>query len=130
WGDARIGNMLFHDFQCRAIVDWEMLSLAGPMYDLGWWLFLDRFHSEGTGVDRLPGLGSYDDTVAQYESLTGTKARHLEFYEIFAGFRFAVIMIKLAHMFKEYDIEGMESMETNNPVTQVLARMLDVPPPS
>ena len=130
WGDARIGNMLFDDFQCRAIVDWEMLSLAGPMYDLGWWLFLDRFHTEGSDLQRLPGLGSYADTVAQYESLTGTKTRDLEFYEIFAGFRFAVVMIKLAQMFIAYDIEGLESMETNNPVTQVLARLIDVPPPT
>lgn len=131
WGDARIGNMLFDDnFECRAIVDWEMLSLGGPMYDLGWWLFLDRFHSEGYGIPRLPGLGSYADTVAEYESLTGTKTHDLEFYEVYAGFRFAIVMIKLSQMFTAYDIEGMESMETNNPVTQVLARMLDVPPPT
>jgi aminoglycoside phosphotransferase (APT) family kinase protein len=130
WGDARIGNMLFDDFRCAAIVDWEMLSLGGPMYDLGWWLFLDRFHSEGYGVPRLPGLGSYDDTVAEYASLTGTTPHDLEFYEIYAGFRFAIVMIKLSQMFTAYDVEGMESMETNNPVTQVLARMLDVPPPA
>jgi aminoglycoside phosphotransferase (APT) family kinase protein len=131
WGDARIGNMLFgDDFTCRAIVDWEMLSLGGPMYDLGWWLFLDRFHTEGSDLTRLPGLGSYDDTISQYESLTGTKVRDLEFYEIYAGFRFAIVMMKLSQMFTAYDIEGMESMETNNPVTQVLARMLGVPPPA
>ena len=34
WGDSRIGNIIWDDFRCAAVVDWEMASLgparAGP----------------------------------------------------------------------------------------------------
>jgi len=71
WGDARIGNMLFHDLECRAVLDWEMVSLGGRQMDLGWWLFLDRFHADGYGVPRLAGLGSREDTITEWRSRTG-----------------------------------------------------------
>ena len=36
WGDARINNQLFgDDYDVAAVVDWEMVTLADPMMDLG-----------------------------------------------------------------------------------------------
>jgi aminoglycoside phosphotransferase (APT) family kinase protein len=124
--------MIFEDFTCRAVLDWEMVTLGDPLQDLGWWLFLDRHHSEGIGVPRLPGFPSREATVARYQELTGTQvdAGRLDFYEIFAGFRFAVIMIRLAQLMMHFEILPMESdYETNNLVTKLLASMLDLPPP-
>jgi aminoglycoside phosphotransferase (APT) family kinase protein len=129
WGDSRIGNMLFHDGECRAVLDWEMVSLGGREMDLGWWLFLDRFHTDGYGLARLPGMGSRDDTILEWQSRTGLKAADLEFYEVFAGFRFAVVMIRLAQMAEEWGLPVPPDMETNNPVTHVLAHLLDIAPP-
>jgi aminoglycoside phosphotransferase (APT) family kinase protein len=129
WGDSRIGNMLFHEGECRAVLDWEMVSLGGREMDLGWWLFLDRFHTEGYGLARLPGMGGRDDTIAEWERRTGLRARNLEFYEVFAGFRFAVVMIRLARLYMQWELPVPPDMETNNPVTQVLARILDLAPP-
>ena len=34
WGDARIGNMLFHQGRCQAVLDWDMVSLGGREMDL------------------------------------------------------------------------------------------------
>ena len=34
-------------------------------------------------------------TVARYEALAGRTVRHLDYYEVFAAFRFAVIMCRL-----------------------------------
>lgn len=133
WGDARIGNMIFEDFTCRAVLDWEMVTLGDPLQDLGWWLFLDRHHSEGIGVPRLPGFPGREATVARYQELAGTQvdAGRLDFYEIFAGLRFAVIMIRLAQLMMQFEILPMESdYETNNLVTKLLAKMLDLPPPA
>jgi len=129
WGDARMANMLFEGSQCRAVLDWEMLSLGGPRMDLGWWLFLDRFSSEGMSLDRLDGLGTRDETIAFWSEGTGLAAEDLEFYEIFAGLRFAVIMIRMARMFEAWDVPAPGDMETNNGATQVLARLLDLEPP-
>ena len=129
WGDARMGNMLFRGCEVAAVLDWEMLSLGGPVMDLGWWLFLDDFHA--FGVPRLPGLGTRADTIALWEAGTGRRAVDLEWYEIFAGFRFAIVMIRMAQMFQSWGVlpPGRDDMETNNAVLHVLARKLDVPPP-
>lgn len=35
WGDGRIGNMMFRDFEVVAVLDWEMASVAPPEVDLG-----------------------------------------------------------------------------------------------
>jgi len=129
WGDSRIANMIFHGTECRGVLDWEMVSLGGPEMDLGWWLFLDRFSAEGNGLERLPGLGSRVETIEIWEKGTGLKARNLEFYEVFAGLRFAVVMMRLAQMFQEWELPVADDMETNNPVTILLAHLLDVEPP-
>jgi aminoglycoside phosphotransferase (APT) family kinase protein len=129
WGDSRIANMLFEGTQCRAILDWEMVSLGGPEMDLGWWLFLDRFSSEGYGLERLEGLGGREETIELWEKGTGLAARNLEFYEVFAGLRFAVVMMRLSQMFQLWELPVDPDMETNNPVTAQLAAMLGVAPP-
>ncbi len=126
WGDARPGNMIFDDFECRAVLDWEMVSLGGHLSDLGWWLFLDRFHSEGYGVPRLEGLGTRAESIALWEDRVAPTAG-VEWYEIYAGFKFAVIMIKLSQLFEHWEmmpVADAQAMERDNPVTAVLAAML------
>ncbi len=107
-----------------------MVTLGNPEQDLGWWIFLDRHFSEALSVARLPGFPSYDATVARYEQLTGRPVRHLDYYQVFAGLRFAVIMMRVAQMCVDYDFLPVESdMETNNLVTHLLAKMLGLPAP-
>jgi aminoglycoside phosphotransferase (APT) family kinase protein len=130
WGDARIGNMVFRDFRCVAVLDWEMATLGSPELDLAWWLFLDRHHSAGCGVPRLPGFPSRERTVVRYEQLTGRRIRHLDYYEIFAAFRFSVIMIRLAQKMIEYGALPPDSaLEIDNIPSRLLAGLLGLPPP-
>ncbi len=130
WGDARIGNMIFRDGTCVAVLDWEMATLGNPEQDLAWFLFLDRHHSEGCSVPRLPGFPSRAESVARWEACTGRTARHLDYYEVFAAFRFAVIMIRVAQQLTAHGLFPPDSdFETNNTVTALLARILDLPPP-
>ncbi len=125
WGDARIGNMIFRDGKCQAVLDWEMVTLGNPEQDLAWWLFLDRHHSEGLMTERLAGFPSREETVVRYEELMARRVRHLEFYEIFAGFRFAVIMMRVAQMMIAYEVLPPDSeLESNNIVTQLLQKDL------
>lgn len=125
WGDARIGNMIFQDGKCRAVLDWEMATLGDPEQDLAWWLFLDRHHSEGLGMPRLEGFPSHEETIERYEQWTGRRVENLKFYEIFAGFRFAVIMMRVAQMMIEYEVLPPDSpMETDNIVTGLLGNLL------
>ena len=131
WGDARIGNIIFDGTAPVAVLDWEMVTLGTPEQDLAWWLFLDRHHSEGIGVPRLPGFPSRDATVARFAELVGRPVEHLHYYEVWAGFRFAVIMMRLAQQMVEYGRMPADSdFETNNTVTRLLARLLDLPDPA
>ncbi|MCC6847190.1 MAG: phosphotransferase family protein [Deltaproteobacteria bacterium] len=130
WGDARIGNMIFRDFRPVAVLDWEMATLGPGEVDLAWWLVLDRYHTEGVGAVPLPGFPSRAEVVAQWEERVGRRARDLFYYEVWSAFRFALVLIRIADQMTEYGImpEG-SGFERNNPATQMLAKMLELPPP-
>ena len=129
WGDSRIGNIIWDDFRCAAVVDWEMASLAQPELDLGWWLYFDRQFSEGLGVPRPAGFGSHEDTIEHYSELMGRPMRDIFFYEIFSGFRFAVVMYRLSKLVFGNNLMDA-AMATDNIATQLLAKMLELEPPS
>jgi aminoglycoside phosphotransferase (APT) family kinase protein len=133
WGDARIGNVLFRDFEPVAVLDWEMATLGGPEVDLGWTLFLRRFHTAGMGAPELPGFASRSETLERFEQWCGHRPRHLHYYEAFGGFRFGVIMMRLAQQQVEYrglDPAAGRAFELDNPVTRQLAVVLDLPEPA
>src|SRR5262249_27962551 len=132
WGDARIGNIIFDGTSPAAVIDWEMVTLGSPEEDLAWAIFLDRHHSEGMGVPRLEGFPSFEETVARYETLSGHAVRNLHFWQVFAGFRFGVIFLRLAQQMVEYKLmppaDG-RNFELDNMVTRLLAKLLDLPAP-
>jgi aminoglycoside phosphotransferase (APT) family kinase protein len=133
WGDARIGNIIFDGTRVAAVLDWEMVTVGSPEKDLAWAIFLDRHHSEGLGVPRLPGFPSYEEALAHYEALSGHRVRHLHYYQVFAGFRFAVVMMRIAQQLAHYGMmtaEQSRAMEQNNTVTQLTAKLLGMPPPA
>jgi aminoglycoside phosphotransferase (APT) family kinase protein len=131
WGDARINNQMFDDQgNCVAVLDWEMVTLADPMMDLGWWLFLDRHFHEGIPAPRLDGFPTRDEMVARYEKQTGRESHDLFFYEVFAGLRFAVIMARLSALLAEFEILPVENdLATNNIPARLTAALLDLPSP-
>ena len=128
WGDARIGNIIFDGIRPAAVLDWEMVTVGSPEADLAWAIFLDRHHSEGIGTARLEGFPGYDETVARYHDLTGHRVRYLHYYQVFAGFRFAVIMLRIAQQMVHYgamDEAGGRNFELDNTVTRLLASLLE-----
>ncbi|MFQ5698789.1 MAG: phosphotransferase family protein [Myxococcota bacterium] len=129
WGDARISNILYaRDDRPLALLDWEMAALGSPEQDLAWWIFVDRALSEGLGQPRLRGLPDTRETIERYEALTGRRVRHQRYYTIWAGFRFSVIMARIAQQMVEYGVLPIEEgrkMETDNMVSQLLARDLE-----
>jgi aminoglycoside phosphotransferase (APT) family kinase protein len=98
WGDARLSNLVFRDFEVAAVLDWEMATIADPLLDLGWWLFSDETLTRGAGFERLPGFASRDETAAQWSALTGRATDALDYYLVFAGLRFTVIMVRMGKL--------------------------------
>jgi aminoglycoside phosphotransferase (APT) family kinase protein len=130
WGDSRLGNLMFRDFEVQAVLDWEMVTLGPPEEDLAWWLFLDRHWSDGIGIPFLPGFPTREETVSWYATELGRPLENLVYWEVFAGLRFACVMMRLAQMLVDYELLPSDSdLEWNNIPTQLLAGMLDLEPP-
>ena len=127
WGDARIGNVMYApDGERLAVLDWEMVALGSPSQDVAWAWFLDRHHSEALDVPRLDGFPSKEQTIARYEQRSGLTLQTFDFYEVFAGFRFCVIMARLAVIFKDWGLLPAEDgMAQENTVTKLTARVLE-----
>ncbi len=131
WGDSRIGNIIWDDFEAAAVLDWEMASLGQPEMDLGWFLYFDRQFTDPLGVPRPAGFPSHEETIERYSESMGRPMRDLFFYEIFSGFRFAVVMLRLSDLLLESKILPAEAdMRSNNIATQYLATLLDLEPPA
>jgi aminoglycoside phosphotransferase (APT) family kinase protein len=97
WGDARIGNMLFRDFEVVGVLDWEMATVGPPEVDIAWMIFLHRFFQDLAQRYGLPGISDFMDAgsvVADYEKLSGRTVRNLKWFEVFAALRFAIVSIR------------------------------------
>jgi aminoglycoside phosphotransferase (APT) family kinase protein/putative sterol carrier protein len=130
WGDARLGNVLFQGTGVGAVLDWEMAFLGDQEADLAWWLFLDWTFCDGYGVPRLEGFPAREETIARWETLTGRTARHLDYQEVLAAFRYGVILLRVSMLLQSAGVAvGADDMATNNVCTQRLAALLDLPPP-
>ena len=131
WGDARIGNMIFDAGRCVAVLDWEMATLGPAEMDLGWFLLLDRHHSEGMSAPRLAGLPDRAASIARWEARTGRTAVHVEFWEAFAAWRFAAIMARIGAQMQHYEVMPADStFAVDNTMSRLLAKMLGLPSPS
>jgi aminoglycoside phosphotransferase (APT) family kinase protein len=98
WGDARLSNLIYQDFEVAAVLDWEMSCIADPLLDVGWWLFADWALTTGSGCTRLPGFPSRDETAARWSAATGRSTAALDYYELFGGLRFTVIMLRMGRL--------------------------------
>ncbi|GAC1315375.1 MAG: phosphotransferase family protein [Acidimicrobiales bacterium] len=95
WGDSRIGNVIYRDFAPRAVLDWEMASIAPPEVDLGWLVFWHRFFqdlAERYGLPGMPDFMRLADVTETYTAATGTAPRDMEFFVTYAAIRSAVVM--------------------------------------
>jgi aminoglycoside phosphotransferase (APT) family kinase protein len=95
WGDARVGNMLFADFEVVGVLDWEMAGVAPPEVDLGWMAYLHRFFQDLATDMGAPGLPDFlrpVDLAADYTELTGRTPGDLRWPVAYAAMRHGVIM--------------------------------------
>jgi aminoglycoside phosphotransferase (APT) family kinase protein len=131
WGDARIGNIIWNNFRPAAVVDWEMASFAPAELDLGWFLYFNRQFTEGLGLEPVPGFASREASIARFEELIGRSVHDLEWFEVFAGFRFGVIMLRLTDLLIQSGVLPADTdMGTNNLATQFTSMLLGLPTPA
>ena len=121
WGDSRMGNIIFSNSMDKvaAVLDWEMAVLGNPVQDVAWFNYLDATFSEGLGMPRLEGLPSYEDTVARWEQASGFSARDYDYYLVFAGMRYGLILSRIMLA------TGQDSEVQGNFACQLLQKYLE-----
>jgi hypothetical protein len=77
------------------------------------------------------GIPNHAETVARYEHITGHQARNVEHYEAFARVRLDILMVRAARMMIAGGMLPPDStMAQNNPICQLVAKMLGLPAPA
>jgi aminoglycoside phosphotransferase (APT) family kinase protein len=99
-GDYRLDNtMLAPDDPTTivAVLDWEMSTLGDPLADVGLFLLYwgqaeAQVVATGAAIAEQPGFLSRDDIVEHYAKVSGREVEHLDFYEVFAFYKLAIIV--------------------------------------
>lgn len=133
WGDPSPSNILFaNDDSCEVtvVLDWELANLGPAEVDLAWWLFFDDLFSHGMGLPRLEGLPNREETIAHYESKLGRKVDKLDYYDLLATFRMAIVgMRAVDRQIERGTIPATSTARTNQPIMCLLAKCMGEPIP-
>jgi aminoglycoside phosphotransferase (APT) family kinase protein len=125
WGDPRPGNMIWDDFRCVCVTDFEAAAIGPFLIDLGWWLMFDRCSHEQSDAVRLPGEPSREEQADMYFKASGRTPEPTEWYEIFAAYRYSAIVVRVANRSVE---RGLMSPDNNlwleNPATSCLRSLM------
>ncbi len=101
WGDPRLGNMIWHDYRCVCVTDFEAAAIAPFGVDLGWWLMFDRWSHEHSDAVRLEGEPTREEQAALYFELSGRRPEPTHWYEVFAALRYSAIVVRVMNRLVE-----------------------------
>ena len=100
WGDARPGNILWENFEPRAVIDWEMAVFGPRELDVAWLIFFHKYFQYialnlGFPEAPMPGYMTREDIVAEYERLSGVKLQNINWYLGFSLLRMTMFDIRI-----------------------------------
>jgi aminoglycoside phosphotransferase (APT) family kinase protein len=129
WGDSRIGNCLYRDFEPVAVLDWEMAGLAPRELDLGWIVFAHQVFESIANAFELPGLPDVlraEDVRATYAEITGVEPGDLTWYQIYSGVLWGIVFMRTgARQLHFGEIEKPASPDELMHHSPLLTRLLD-----
>lgn len=97
WGDSRIGNVLYRDFEPVGVLDWEMASLGPRELDLAWLVFAHEVFQGIAAAFELPGLPDFlreDDVVAAYKQVSGVDVGDLAWFRVYSALQWGVVFLR------------------------------------
>ena len=95
WGDSRIGNVMYRDFEPIAVFDWEMAAIAPREMDLAWMIFLHRFFEDiciDFGLPGLPTMLRRGDVERKYAEVSGYTPTEMDWFLTYAAMRHGIVM--------------------------------------
>jgi aminoglycoside phosphotransferase (APT) family kinase protein len=131
WGDTRLGNVIWQDYEPVVVCDWEACALGPTEADIGWWLMFDRMSFDDIGATRMEGFPTREQMITMYEEASGQEVRDAHYWEVFGAMRFAAIMIPLADRMVEAGlVPAAMNMAVANAVTDAVARLIGIENPT
>ncbi len=128
WGDARIGNVIYRDFDPVAVLDWEMATLGPRELDVSWLVFAHQVFETITGALELPGMPHFlreDDVRATYAARTGVELGDLRWYHVYNAIQWCVVFMRTgARQIHFGEIERPDDLETLFHHKPLLERLL------
>jgi aminoglycoside phosphotransferase (APT) family kinase protein len=106
-----------------------MACLGPGEIDLAWFLMFDDFYSTYRGVQRLAGIPGRSQVIAAYEEAAGRRVHNLEYYDMLALARFAIIFVRASARYCARNPQPSFNAHTHNPLTAELAKRLGMPVP-
>lgn len=97
WGDSRIGNVMYRDFEPVAVLDWEMAAIGPRELDVSWMVFAHQVFETITGMLELPGMPHFlheDDVKAEYERRAGVTLGDLRWYHVYNGIQWCIVFMR------------------------------------
>ncbi len=96
WGDARLDNAVYRDFETVTLTGWRHATLGPRELDLGALVFHHRFVDDLARAAGQPGLPDFlrpADVAATYADITGYRP-DLDFFIVFAALQHAIEAIR------------------------------------
>jgi aminoglycoside phosphotransferase (APT) family kinase protein len=97
WGDARIGNVLYDDFQPVAVLDWELATIGPRQLDIAWFIYAHTVWQDIAELATLPGLPDVlreEDVRATYQRLAGVDLGELRWFYVLSAVLWGVFMVR------------------------------------
>jgi aminoglycoside phosphotransferase (APT) family kinase protein len=108
WGDSRIGNMIFRDFEPVAVIDWEMAAIGPRELDVSWIAFAHMVFESITGVMGMPGM-----PITTYEEVTGVPLADLTWFHLYNAVQWCIVFMRTgARQIHFGEIERPDDIET------------------
>jgi aminoglycoside phosphotransferase (APT) family kinase protein len=124
WGDARLGNAVFgDDLGVRAVLDWDMASVGPAEHDVAWMTSQEQTMRLLLGT-KAPGLLDRDGIATEYESITGRRLSHLDWFETFALFRSTAVVTRVARLQAAAGVPSPFPLE-DNPMLDLLTERVE-----
>lgn len=117
WGDSRIGNVMYQDFQPVAVLDWEIATVGPRQLDIAWFIYAHTVWQNVAERLALPGLPDEhreDDVRAKYQELTGVDLGDLHWFYVLSAALWGIFMVRGSYrrvQFGEMELpDDVESM--------------------
>jgi aminoglycoside phosphotransferase (APT) family kinase protein len=107
-GDFKLDNVMFDERDLGrlvAVLDWEMSAVGDPLVDLGillgyWVHTVPASQADAlTSVTSRPGWFTRDEILERYSERTSIDLSRIEFYEVFAVFKLAVVLQQIFYRY-------------------------------